>query len=42
MTEHAEQQRANLRAKHQKKRMELEQKLEEMENKLIIRMKKEF
>ena len=42
MQEHANQQRTNLRAKHQKQRRELEQKLEELENKLIIKMKKEF
>jgi hypothetical protein len=40
MMEHADQQRQNLRMKHSKKRKELEQKLEEMENKLIIKMKK--
>ena len=42
MQEHANQQRTNLRLKHQKQRRELEQKLEELENKLIIKMKKAF
>ena len=42
MQEHAEQQRSNLRNQHEKQRRELEIKLKEMEDKLIIRMKKEF
>jgi hypothetical protein len=42
MLEHAEQQRNTLRGKHEKQRRELEIKLQEMEDKLIIRMKKEF
>jgi hypothetical protein len=42
MQEHAEQQRDNLRRKHEKERRELEIKLKELEDKLIIKMKKEF
>ena len=42
MQEHANQQRNSLRAKHEKQRRELEIKLKEMEDKLIIKMKREF
>lgn len=42
MQEHAEQQRANLRRKHQKQRRQLEGNLQELEDKLIVRMKKQF
>ena len=42
MKQHADQHRNSLRLKHEKQRRELEIKLAELEDKLIIRMKKEF
>ena len=42
MKEHADQQRFSLRLRHEKQRRELEVKLQELEDKLVIRMKKEF
>ncbi len=42
MQEHAQQQRSNLRRKHEKERRQLEGKLQELEDKLTVRMKKQF
>jgi hypothetical protein len=42
MLQHAEQQRQNMRVRQQKKRREFEQKLQEMQNKLLIAMKREL